>query len=148
MFQYSYRRERPAAPRKATNMAPKHYLMMKETAKRTKKPTKSQIEKLNHALALSRVRRPDLEAAIASGKVHALKRVPAAIVKNAALRKRDYSGPEYVYQLTEADMGRAKSSAETQAMSIYQWLIKYHVAVGILHRDEIAIVVVKDDDTE
>lgn len=126
-------------------MATKHYLMMKATNSKTKKPTKAQLKALDHELALARVRRPDLEEAIASGLVHGLKRVPAHVVKNPALRKRDYSGPEYAYELTEADMGRAKSSAETQAMSIYQWLIKYYVAVGILHRDEIAIVIVKDD---
>ena len=82
--------------------------------------------------------------AIASGRIHALKRVAAHIVKNPALRKRDYSGAEYVYELTEADMGRAKSSPQTQAMSVYQWLIKYYVAAGIFHRDEIAIVIIED----
>lgn len=126
-------------------MATKHYLMLKSVSNPTRKPSKAKLKALEHELALARVRRPDLEEAIASGLVHSLKRVPAHVVKNPALRKRDYSGAQYAYELTEADMGRAKSSAETQAMSIYQWLIKYYVAAGILHRDEIAIVIVKDD---
>ena len=129
-------------------MATKHYLMIKLVSNPTRKPSKAKLKALDHELALARVRRPDLEEVIASGLIHGLKRVPAHVVKNPALRKRDYSGPMYAYELTEADMGRAKSSAETQAMSIYQWLIKYYVAAGILHRDEIAIVIVKDDAPE
>jgi hypothetical protein len=122
----------------------KHYLMIKEVNDKTKKPTKAKLAAVAHELELARVRRPDLEAAIATGKVHALKRVPAHIIKNPALRKRDYSGAVYVYELTVDDMGRAKSSPQTQAMSIYQWLIKYYVAAGIFTREEIAIVIVED----
>jgi hypothetical protein len=122
----------------------KHYVMLKAVANPTKKPSKAKLAAVAHELELARVRRPDLEAAIASGKIHALKRVPAHVVKNPALRKRDFSGAEYVYELTEADMGRAKSSAETQRMSIYQWIIKYYVTAGIFTREEIAIVVVED----
>jgi hypothetical protein len=122
----------------------KHYLMIKTTSNSTKKPTKAKLAAVAHELALARVRRPDLEAAIATGKAHALKRVAAHIVKNPALRKRDYSGAEYVIELTDADMGRAKSSPQTQAMSVYQWLIKYYVAADIFTREEIAIVIVED----
>lgn len=122
----------------------KHFLMIKVVADKTKKPTKAKLEAVAHELQLARVRRPDLEAAIATGKAHALKRVAAHVVKNPALRKRDYSSAEYVIELTEADMGRAKSSPQTQAMSVYQWLIKYYVAAGIFTREEIAIVIVED----
>jgi hypothetical protein len=126
-------------------MAAKHYLMIKLVSNPTRKPSKAKLKALEHELALARVRRPDLEAAIASGEIHALKRVPAHVVKNPALRKRDFSGAQYAYELTDADMGRAKSSPETQAMSIYQWLIKYYVAAGVFTREEIAIVIVRDD---
>jgi len=122
----------------------KHYLMIKAVANPTKKPSKAKLAALAHELQLARVRRPDLEAAIATGKAHALKRVPAHVVKNPALRKRDFSGAEYVIELTEADLGRSKSSSETQRMAAYQWVIRYYVAAGIFTREEIAIVVVED----
>jgi hypothetical protein len=120
------------------------YFMMKETNNPTRKPSKAKMKELEHVLSLARVRRHDLESFIATGGAHALKRVPAHVVKNPALRKRDYSGPIYAYALTVADLGRAKSSPQTQAMSVYQWILKYYVAAGIFHREEVAIVVVED----
>ena len=122
-----------------------HVLMYrKAVAGPTKKPTKAQAKELAHALALSRVNRDDLVAFILSGGFHKLPAIPAHVVKNPALRRRDHSAPGDCYILTPADLGRASSSAETVSMAARIWIDRYLVATGIIGRDEFAIVIEQD----
>lgn len=116
---------------------------LKESATPTKKPTKAKIEAVKFELELARVRRHDFEGAVFSGKIHALDRIPAHVLKNPALRRRDYSGPKNCYILTDADLGRSVTSPETQQMSFYSWVLKYFVPI-IFARDEVGVVVLKD----
>jgi len=115
---------------------------LKESAAPTKKPTKAKIEAVKFELELARVRRPDFEDAVFSGRIHALERIPAHVLKNPALRRRDYSGPKDRYILTLSDLGRSTTSPETQQMSFYSWVLKYFVPV-IFNRDEVGVAVDK-----
>jgi len=116
-------------------------LYTKSVATPTKKPTKAQLAAVDHALALARVRRPDIEAAIASGQIHKLPRLAPAVVKNPALRRRDHSGSGDCYRATESDLGRATTNEQTQSMALKTWLVTYYVKTGVFGPDEIAIVV-------
>jgi hypothetical protein len=116
-------------------------LYRKECGSPSRKPTKTVLAIVDNELALSRVRRESLEAFIRSGGFHKLTPLPASIIKNAALRRRDYSGPEYCYTLTPEDKGRAKTSPDTQAMSVRIWLIRYYGETGAVSIEEIAVVV-------
>jgi len=119
-------------------------LYRKEGVSTTKKPTKAILAKADHALALSRVRRPDLESFIRSGGFHRLPALPSSIVKNPALRRRDHLTDCYI--LTDGDLGRSKASGETGAMSVRIWLTRYYADTGVIGTDEFAIVVDEDDD--
>jgi hypothetical protein len=122
-----------------------HVLMYrKEVAGPTKKPTKAQAKELAHALALARVKRDDLVAFVLSGAFHKLPAIPAHVVKNPALRRRDHSAIGDCYILTPADLGRAASSPETVSMAARIWIERYLVATGIIGRDEFAIVIEQD----
>lgn len=114
-------------------------LYRKISATPTKRPTKAAIAALEFELALSRVHRDDLVAFITSGTFHKLPALPAHVVKNPALRRRDHGSDCYV--LTLSDLGRAQSSPQTIAMSVRQWIEKYLVASGLLAHDEFAIVI-------
>jgi hypothetical protein len=122
-----------------------HVLMYrKAVAGPTKKPTKAQAKALDHALALARVKREDLVSFVLSGGFHKLPAIPAHVVKNPALRRRDHFAPGDCYILTPADLGRASSSAETVSMAARIWIDRYLVATGIIGRDEFAIVIEQD----
>lgn len=114
---------------------------LKAVPNRTKKPTKAQMKVLREALITSREPRADFLAAVESGEIHALKRIPSSCVRDAARRKRDFSGSAYCYTLTVADLGRAKTSAGTTAASFRAWIVKNLVPVGIFTDDEIAVVI-------
>lgn len=116
-------------------------LYRKAVAGPTRKPTKAQAKELAHALALSRVNRDDLVAFVLSGAFHKLPAIPAHVVKNPALRRRDHSAIGDCYVLTPADLGRATTSAETVSMAARIWIDRYLVATGIIGRDEFAIVI-------
>jgi hypothetical protein len=120
---------------------------LKESKDPTRKPTKAKIEAAQHALALSRVRRPDFEAAVFAGKIHALPRISSVIVKDVGRRRRDHRGKGDRYVLTVADMGRAKTNPDTIRMAFLQWVIRYFVKEsGIFSPDEIAVVVDTDEE--
>lgn len=115
-------------------------LYRKECNGSSRKPTKATLVAVDKELALSRVRRHDLESFIRSGAFHKLTPLPAHVIKNAALRRRDYQTPEYCYTLTEGDLGRAKANLGTQTMSARIWLIRYYADTGAIETEEIAIV--------
>jgi len=130
--------------RKETSMTPEPFIVRlfhKQCAAPTKRPTKAVLAKADHELALSRVRRNDLESFIRSGGFHRLPALPANVVKNAALRRRDYSGPEWCYIITVNDLGRSMRSPSTAAMSIRIWLTRYYAETGVINLDQFAIVV-------
>jgi len=114
-------------------------LFRKECASPTKKPTKAVLAIADHELALSRVRRPDLESFIRSGGFHQLPALSSSVVKNAALRRRDHLTDCYV--ITVNDLGRSMRSPHTAAMSIRIWLTRYYAETGVINLDEFAIVV-------
>jgi len=114
-------------------------LIHKQCAAPTKKPTKAVVLNLEYELALARVQRPDLVQFFVTGQFHKLPAVPAAVIKNPALRRRDYG--EQCYVLTPADLGRATTSPQTIAMAVRQWIEKYLVPAGVIARDQFAIVI-------
>lgn len=116
-------------------------LYRKECSGPTKKPTKATLAKADNELALSRVRRSDLETVLRSGAFHKLTALPAHVIKNAALRRRDYRSPEFCYVITANDIGRATTSAGTVSMSIRIWMTRYYADTGVLNMDEFAIVI-------
>lgn len=116
-------------------------LYRKTVAGPTKRPTKAKAKDLAHALALSRVNRDDLVSFILAGGFHRLPAIPAHVIKNPALRRRDHMGEGSCYVLSVSDLGRATTSPDTVAMSVRIWIEKYLVAAGIIGRDEFAIVV-------
>ena len=116
----------------------------KASATPTRKPTKAALAAAEHALALARVRRPDIEAFIARGGFHKLTTLTAAEVKDAGRRRRDYRTDAHAYTLTAADMGRASTNPQTMSMAAKTWLTTYYVATGVIGEDELAIVVDND----
>lgn len=115
----------------------------KAVAAPTKKPTKAKVAALRHALALARVTRDDLVAFFISGEFHRLPAIPAHVVKNPALRRRDHMNEGDCYVLSVSDLGRAMTNPDTVAMSVRIWIEKHLVATGIVGRDEFAVVVEK-----
>jgi hypothetical protein len=116
-------------------------LYRKECSAPTKKPTKATLAKADNELALSRVRRSDLESFLRSGAFHKLTALPAHVIKNAALRRRDYRSPEFCYVITINDIGRATTNAGTVSMSIRIWMTRYYADTGVLNIDEFGIVI-------
>jgi len=118
-------------------------LYRKTATPQTKKPTKAKVAELRHALALARVTRDDLVAFFISGEFHRLPAIPAHVVKNPALRRRDHMNEGDCYVLSVSDLGRATTNPDTMAMSVRIWIEKHLVPAGIVGRDEFAIVVEK-----
>jgi hypothetical protein len=116
-------------------------LYRKECAAPTKKPTKATLAKADNELALSRVRRSDLESFLRSGAFHKLTPLPAHVIKNAALRRRDHRSSEFCYVITVTDIGRAKTNAGTVSMSIRIWMTRYYADTGVIDPAEFAIVI-------
>ena len=132
--------------RELTNMTPQLpafviRLMRQEIAAKSKRPTKAILEVVHRELELARVRRDDLESFIESGGFHQLTPLDSRIIRNAALRRRDYSGPDYCYTFTTNDLGRAGRDMNSTAMSARIWIDRYYVATGALLAGELAIVV-------
>lgn len=116
-------------------------LYRKVTNDPSRKPTKAQWDNVLHALALSRTRRPELEAFFRTGGFAKLKPLRAEVVKDPGVRRRDHLGSEFCYVLTGTDLGRAKTRPETVAMAVRQWIERYLVATGVIGHDEFAIAV-------
>ena len=116
-------------------------LYRKECNAPTKKPTKATLAKADNELALSRVRRSDLESFLRSGAFHKLTPLPAHVIKNAALRRRDYRSSEFCYVITPADLRRATTNAGTVSMSIRIWMTRYYADTGVIDLGEFAIVI-------
>jgi len=114
-------------------------MFRKECAEPTRKPAKGVLAELDHELILARVRRSDLETFIRSGGFHKLTPLPANVIKDAALRRRDYTTPKYCYTFTPSDFGRS-TVGETGAMAGRTWIEKYYVP-KIIAVGEFAIVV-------
>ena len=108
----------------------------------TKRPTKATREAVQFELELARVQRPGLTDWILSGGFHNSPAVPANVVRDPALFRRDHAGDGYV--LTDADKGRAKGSEKSIAESVRIWIDRYFVATGAIGPDEIAVVIVPD----
>jgi hypothetical protein len=116
----------------------------KTSSTNTRKPTKATLAAVDHLLALSRVRRPDLEAFLRSGGFQALPDLTGAELKDAARRRRDHTGKGSSYIVTDADKGRATTSEQTVSMSIRTWMMSYYVEGGALAADEFAVVIDPD----
>ena len=125
-----------------TNLPPFLIRMLRQdSSSTTKRPTKTLIAAAHRELELARVRRPDLESFIESGGFHRLTRLDSRIIRNSALRRRDYQSPEYCYTFTTNDCGRIGRDANSTAMAARIWIERYYVATGLIEHGELAIVV-------
>jgi len=122
----------------STTETPAGVIRLYRTDSKTKKPTKALVGSVLHELQLARVKRPDLTEFVLSGGFHRLTIVDQKIVKNAALRRRDYQDEQYCYTLTVADLGRA-TMGDTGAMSVRIWIEKYFVP-AIIAAGEFSVV--------
>ena len=108
-------------------------------AKISTRPTKAVRKTVENALLLARINRPELIEFFLSGEFHRLPVVPSHIIKNAALRQRDYIDAGWI--IPESEYGNVRREPEKAAQTILLYLIKYLVDTGAIDRSELAIVV-------
>jgi hypothetical protein len=111
-------------------------------AKRTAKPTKAKRDTVTHALALSRVDRPNVVEFFMSGEFHRLPIVPPHVVKNPALRRRDHANDGWIVPVADYGRGNREESKLTQQLLLF--IVRYFVDTGVIDRDEYSIVVDPD----
>ena len=116
-------------------------LMRQQVPAQSRRPRKADIAAAHHELELARVRRPDLESFIESGGFHRLSPLDSRTIRNAPLRRRDYTGPEWCYTFTTNDCGRMGRDIQSTAMAARIWIERYYVAAGVIAPGELVVVV-------